>query len=238
MKHFLLALFFWTLVYPVFAKDVLTSEDEKLYRNIFEVQSKEDWKKADKYIAQLKDKSLMGHVLAQRYFSKTWKTKAKEIEAWMKKYSDHPQANHMYNLGIKKKAKLPQKQPVPLYGGRAGTCSAVYRAEPTDSIEHLSFSYLSGDRRKKAKKTMRQIVRYIKAGRTLNARQLIESKDAKTLFNQRDHDAARVALAFSYFLDGMDNKVFEMAQKAVARSGDSLPWTLDFGLVCLAFWKN
>lgn len=236
MKHFLLALFFWTLVYPVFAKDVLTSEDEKLYRNIFEVQSKEDWKKADKYIAQLKDKSLMGHVLAQRYFSKTWKTKAKEIEAWMKKYSDHPQANHMYNLGIKKKAKLPQKQPVPLYGGRAGTCSAVYRAEPTDSIEHLSFSYLSGDRRKKAKKTMRQIVRYIKAGRTLNARQLIESKDAKTLFNQRDHDAARVALAFSYFLDGMDNKVFEMAQKAVARSGDSLPlghWTLG-----LSAWRS
>ncbi|MBO5997670.1 MAG: hypothetical protein J6P93_04010, partial [Alphaproteobacteria bacterium] len=214
MKRFLFVLFFRTLVCPVWAKDVLTSSDEKLYRDIFEVQKKEDWKKADKYIAKLNDKILMGHVLAQRYFSKTWVTKAKEIESWMKKYSDHPQASRMYNLGVKKKAKLPEKQPIPLYGGRAGTCSAVYRAEPTDSIENLSFSYLSGDRRKKAKKTMRQIVKYIKAGRTLNARQLIEGKDAKNLFNQRDHDAARIALAFSYFLDGMDNKVFEMAEKA------------------------
>ena len=235
MKHFLFSLFFLLLVHPVFAQDVLTSSDEKLYRNIFEVQQKEDWKKADKYIAQLKNKLLMGHVLAQRYFSKTWTTKAKEIESWMKKYSDHPQANRMYSLGVKKKAKLPQKQPVPLYGGRAGTCSFVYRAEPTDSIENLSFSYLSGDRRKKAKKTMRQIVKYIKAGRTLNARQVIEGNDAKVLFNQRDHDAARIALAFSYFLDGLDNKVFDMAEKAVARSGDKLPlghWTLG-----LAAWR-
>lgn len=236
MKRFLLILSFCAVIYPVFAKDVLTSSDEKLYRNIFEVQAKEDWKKADKYIAGLKDKSLMGHVLAQRYFSKTWATKAKEIEAWMRLYSDHPQALRMYNLGVKKKAKIPSKAPIPLYGGRAGTCSAVYRAEPINSIEYLSFSYLSGERQKKAKKTMRQIVKYLKAGRTLNARQLIEGKDAKNLFNQRDHDAARIALAFSYFLDGLDDKVFDMSEKAVARSGDKLPlghWTLG-----LSAWRS
>ena len=228
-RIFAFILFLSVLVCPAYGEGVLSSSDAELYEKIFALQKKEDWTTADKKIAKLSDPLLMGHVLAGRYFSKTWRTKAKEIEAWMKKYSDHPEASRMYSLGVKKKAKLPKKQPTPLYGGRAGTCSFVYRAEPINSIENLSFSYLSGDKRKKAQKTMKQIVRYIKAGRTLNAKQLIEGSDAKQLFNVRDHDAARIALAFSYFLDGMDDKVFEMGQKAVARSGDKLPlghWTL------------
>ena len=231
MKHFFLFLwvFFVFSIGSVFAVEVLSASDENLYKKIFATQEKEDWSTADKYIPQLKDKSLMGYVLSQRYFSRTWRTKAKEIENWLNKYSDHPQAVRIYALGQKKKAKLPKRQPKPLYGSRAGTCSFIYRAEPIDSIEELSFSYLSLERRKKAKKIMNQIVRYIKTGRTLNARQLIDGKDAKVLFNQKDHDAARIALAFSYFLDGMDDKVFQTAQKAVERSGDKLPlghWTL------------
>ncbi len=235
MKRLIFCLFFFFAL-PCWGQDVLSPNDEALYKKIFTTQETEDWKTADKYISQLKDKSLMGHVLAARYFSKTWRTTSKEIEAWMKKYSDHPQAERMYTLGQKKGAKLPKKRPTPLYGGRAGTCSFIYRTEPINSIENLSFSYLSKDRRKTAQKTMNQIVKYIKSGRTLNARQLIEGKDAKVLFNQRDHDAARIALAFSYFLDGMDERVFEMADKAVARSGDKLPlghWTLG-----LSAWRQ
>jgi len=223
-------------IVPSYATSVLSDSDVDLYQQIFELQEKENWKKADKKISQLTDKSLMGYILAQRYFSKTWITKKKEIENWMKLYSDHPQAVRMYALGQKKGAKLPRKKPTPLYGGRAGTCSFIARKEPIDSIENLTFSYLSLDRRKKAKKIMNQIVRYIKAGRTLNARQLIDGADAKVLFNQKDHDAARIALAFSYFLDGMDERVFQTAQKAVERSGDKLPlghWTLG-----LSAWRK
>lgn len=208
---------------------VLSEADEQVYRRIFTAQEKEDWQTADKYIKKLTDTSLMGHVLAQRYFSKTWRTKSAEIEAWFKKYADYPEASRMYSLGQKKKAKLPKQQPTPLYGGKSGTCSAIYRAEPINSIESLNFSYLSKDKRKQAQKLMRQIVRYIKAGRTLNAKQVIDSPEAKVLFSAKDHDAARIALSFSYFLDGMDNRVFEMGQKAVARSGHRLPlghWTL------------
>ena len=77
MKKLFLVLFFWLVFFPAFSQDVLSSADEELYREIFKTQQKEDWKTADKYIAQVKDKSLMGHVLAQRYFSKNWTTKAK-----------------------------------------------------------------------------------------------------------------------------------------------------------------
>ena len=186
---------------------VLTLSDQSLYQEIFKLQKKERWKEADKKIAQLQDKLLMGHVLANRYFSVTYRTKASEIEKWFKLYGDHPQAIRMYALGQKKNAKLPRKKPKPLFGNSSGTCSVVFRSEPIDSIEYLSFSYLGGERRKTAQKTMRQIVKHIKAGQTLNAKRLIYSKEAKNLFNKRDHDAAHIALAFSYFLDGMDDRV-------------------------------
>ena len=239
MKKFFLLLLGILWILPAWADtsvSVLSPQDKNLYLEIFEKQEKEDWKAADKLIKKLKDTRLMGYVLADRYFSKTWVTKASEIEAWFKKYSDHPQALRMYALGEKKKARLSQKKPVPVYGNRSGTCTYVHRPEPIDGLIGLSFSYLSADRRKQAKKIMSQIVRYLKAGRTLNARQLIDGPDAKVLFGQKDHDAARIALAFSYFLDGMDDRVVQTAQKAVERSGDQLPlghWTLG-----LSYWRQ
>ncbi len=215
---------------------VLTLSDQELYQNIFALQEKERWSDADKKIAALQNKSLMGHVLADRYFSATYRTKASEIEKWFKSYADHPQAIRMYTLGQKKKAKLPKRKPKPIYGSSSGTCSVVFRTEPIDSIENLSFSYLGGERRQTARKTMRQIAKYIKAGRTLNAKQLIQGKEAKNLFNERDHDAAHIALAFSYFLDGMDDLVIKQAVPAVQRSGHLLPlghWTLG-----LSYWRK
>ena len=106
---------------------ILSENDANLYQQIFKLQDKEDWKNADKKIAKIKDKSLMGYVLSQRYFSRTWVTTKKEIESWFQKYADHPQAVRMYKLGEKKKAKLPKKAPPPLDGGAVGTCSTIYR---------------------------------------------------------------------------------------------------------------
>ncbi len=231
MRKIIFLFFFLLMATSVFAKNtpVLMLADEQLYQEIFELQNAERWKDADKKIAKLQDKNLMGHVLAQRYFSKTWKTSSQEIEKWFKKYADHPQAIKMYSLGQKKNAKLPDQKPIPVFGNRSGACSIIFRAEPIDSIKDLSFSYLSKDRRKRAQKTMNQIYKYIKSGKTLMARQLIDGQDAKELFNKKDHDSAKIALAFFYFLDGMDDKVLELITPAVIRSGKDLPlghWTL------------
>ena len=86
MLKFILVLFFALFSTTVNAQkmSVLSAADEALYKQIFELQQKENWKEADKKIAKLKDKSLMGYVLSDRYFSKTWKTTPKEIENWFK----------------------------------------------------------------------------------------------------------------------------------------------------------
>ena len=212
---------------------VLSEADEKAYRRIFFLQERERWQEADAQIKKLNNKILMGHVLAQRYLdSVTYKTKAKEIEAWFQKYGTQTEAARMYNLGKIKKASLKKRRPKPMYGAGTGACATYVRDEPVDSIRNLSFSYLSTDRRKKAKKVMNGIYRALLNGKTLTAKNLILGEDAKNLFNAKDHDAAKIALGFSYFIDGRDDLALEMLVPAVKRSGDRLPlghWTL--GLV-------
>ena len=51
--------------------EILRHEDVDLYRQIFNVQEDGQWKQADRLIKQLKDRELMGHVMAQRYLHPT-----------------------------------------------------------------------------------------------------------------------------------------------------------------------
>ena len=83
------------LVFP----KILVHADVDLYRQIFTVQEDGDWKTADRLIARLEDRVLMGHVLAQRYLHPTkYRSKYKELKAWMAQYADHPDAARLYKL--------------------------------------------------------------------------------------------------------------------------------------------
>src|SRR3546814_8059183 len=50
---------------------VLTPHDADLYRRIFVLQEDGRWPQADRLIAGLSDKRLLGHLLAQRYLHPT-----------------------------------------------------------------------------------------------------------------------------------------------------------------------
>ena len=100
---------------------VLSDEDVALYRRIFALQVGGQWKAADRLVAKLTDRLLMGHVLAQRYLHRTkYRTRYKELKAWLAKYADHPDAGRLYKLALKRKPKnwLRPKAPVRgyLYG--------------------------------------------------------------------------------------------------------------------------
>ncbi len=231
---FLTALFcfipFWIMGQTLSDQDVLT------YQNIFKAQKVEDWTSADKYIKQLKNKTLMCDVLYDRYLSKTYRTKGEEIQNWLKDCPQHPNADVIYQLGKQKKVKLTAKKPKSLFGTGSGSCTFIYREEPIDLLYGREFKYLSVPRRQKAKSIMEKIIKYLKSGQTLWVRQLVDGKDAKNLFNIPDHDAAKIALAFSYFLDGMDDKAIEYALPATKRSGNLYPlgnWVLG-----LAYWRK
>ena len=78
---------------------VLSAADAARYARVFELQETGEWKSADAIIARIRDRRLMGHVLAQRYLHPTlYRSRFSELRAWMAAYADHPQARRIHRL--------------------------------------------------------------------------------------------------------------------------------------------
>ena len=95
----------------VFAKEntldkenLLSSNDIKIYKQIFSIQSKSilnkrncncsiEWKKVDKLIKKINNKILLGTVYSERYLHPTgWRSSYRDLKLWLDKYNDHPDA--------------------------------------------------------------------------------------------------------------------------------------------------
>ncbi len=89
----------------------LDAIDADRYRQIFNLQSRGDFRGADALVADLTDQSLLGQVLADRYLSRGYKSSAKELSDWMRQYSALPDANQIFALAQHKGAtKLAKPQ--------------------------------------------------------------------------------------------------------------------------------
>ena len=94
-------------VTEVLLPEVINSQDAESYQRIFELQEGGHWDKANKIIMGLHDQILMGHVLAQRYLHPNkYRSKYKELKDWMARFADHPDANRLYKLALKRKPFL------------------------------------------------------------------------------------------------------------------------------------
>lgn len=69
-----------------------------LYRDIFRTQAAGSFAEAEQLIADITDRSLMGHVLAQRYLHVSYKASFQELADWLTHYGDHPQADRIARL--------------------------------------------------------------------------------------------------------------------------------------------
>lgn len=214
----------------------LSDTDIANYNKIFALQKKERWLDADKVIAKLDDKVLLGYVLGQRYLeSATWKTKSAEAKEWLGKYSDLPFAGKIYDLGKKKGATFKIKRPKDIDNIPAGSCSLFTLENPIDLLRSFRFNYLPKEKRVGANKLMNRIIGSINRGKTLTAYNYITSKEAAELFRTTEIDTAKTALAFLYFTDLMDERALEVISPAVARSGKQVPmanWVM--GLI---YWR-
>ena len=80
---------------------VLGTLDASRYAAIFALQGEGNWKAADAQIELLKDKTLLGTVLAQRYLDGRYKTSFDEARAWLEQYADLPDARAVWTLARK-----------------------------------------------------------------------------------------------------------------------------------------
>lgn len=82
----------------------LSPEDAERYRAIFRLQDAADWAAADREIAALSDRRLLGHVLAERYLHPdAYRSSWRELADWLDRYADHPQAPVIHRLAQKRR---------------------------------------------------------------------------------------------------------------------------------------
>jgi soluble lytic murein transglycosylase-like protein len=79
---------------------VLDTAQRDQYRRIFQAQAAGQFAQADAEIAQLKDKTLLGYVGAQRLLNPGRTASYAELAAWLQDYNDHPDAPAIYRLAL------------------------------------------------------------------------------------------------------------------------------------------
>ena len=219
--------------YHLFGKDVQTkvqkvvqvsNSDLRLYRKIFRNIEKENINLAQKQLEDIDNSVLMGHVLAQIYLSKTYKSSPTELKRWLDKYQDFPQARAVYNLAVAKAGRQNVKNP---WGEKYPLIYSPY------SWFNNQYEHLSEENRKYVRRQVSDFRRYINKGKTKAARSILENHKFRMTIPDKEYDAMSVTLAMIYLFDNEDKLAWQWTQKAANRSHDSLAYW--FG--GLAAWR-
>ena len=193
----------------------LSDEDAARYAHIFAFQDVGQFLKANTEIGKLSDFTLMGHVLSQRYNSPAYKTTYKELADWMKRYADHPGAQKIYDLAVKKK---PATGAGSLVTPRTG--KGVYSMHDFD-VGQLAQPYIrSGEQTPKQKDVIRAIGKSVGGSPSSALARLEREKDT---LKATQYDSLRADIAASYFYNGKVDKAYELAVQSAGRSGKDVP---------------
>lgn len=192
-----MALFLPTIAIAGDMPDVLGDADASLYSQIFDLQSREKIDAAMRLESQLEDNLLMGEVLYQRYTSKTYHTKSKEVATWQEKYYDTPGAVRMEKLGALKKVRVKKAVVPRMITGRESI--------ETAQSETWTAKKYSGAIDKKITKFKSAI----RGGSTRTARNILEDAKFRRGLTASDYGRLAGRLAYIYYTNGE----FELAKK-------------------------
>ena len=201
---------------------ILSTDDLERYQRIFEAQADTDWDAADREIKGLKDRLLLGHVLQQRYLHPTaYISSFAELSAWMKQYRDHPGAENIYGLAMRKKGRKQKAPPSPLgvdlgdYGGDPGLVATTRRQpRPRDrDPEHArAIARAAG-----------QFGALLRRDRLKEAEAFLQQPEIRSIASASEYDDWRQRLAWLYVLEGDDEKALSLAAPAAKRSRVRVP---------------
>lgn len=183
---------------------VLSSSDVARYEHIFSVQQLGHWQDADRDIARLGDKLLLGSVLAQRYRSNAYHASYSELAQWLERYADQPDAKAIYALALNRHSKGVPLPPKP--SAAPTLLSSVedlgIEPHPTDLsfARHDRKSLMPAEERRAA--ALRDEIRNIATDEPRKAELLLAGSEAKALIDTSTRDQLRAAIAAGYLARG------------------------------------
>jgi peptidoglycan lytic transglycosylase len=197
---------------------VLKPADAALYRQIFELQDHARWKEADKLIAKLSDRLLLGHVYFERYMqSNTYRATYKELSSWMSEFRDQPGADQVYKLALRRHPKGTRQPATP-------DLPAAATQRPNDPYAgRTTFHALSAWQQRYVRQTQRHVRIYVHHGQPARALALINSPKSQHAFDTVSLDESRAHIASGYYHAGDNRRALELGGPAANRSGKQIP---------------
>jgi len=189
---------------------VLAPSEAQRYRHIFGLQGIGQWAAADREIAALKDKLLLGAVEAQRYLHPHWRPRYAELSRWLAQHADEPNARAIYALAQKHQpagAATPAKPIVAALvlrdlGDETSGVPAAAAPAPRKSLTALE--------RRRAD-ILQEEIRGLAFADPRRAERALDGAEAKRLLDADDADELRTIVAEGYLAAGQ-------AQQALALS--------------------
>jgi soluble lytic murein transglycosylase-like protein len=149
---------------PLFkqARYGLADGDIERYRQIFDAVDRGDWELVDALKEGVRDRRLIGHVLAARYSASDANPSFADLRGWLDLYGDLPEADDIYRLA---RTQQPRGASIVLPGPRGGL-AAVAAANPgsigatepkTTAAERAASRFFSADDRGALAESVRAI---------------------------------------------------------------------------------
>lgn len=104
---------------------VLSPEDATLYRTAYSQIDAGQYDEAEATLAQVTDKSLVGHAEYRKLFSGGYTATYDELVAWVNQYGDQPMAMKVWNLAKRKKPDGAPDPAFPSLMGKPGVTAAA-----------------------------------------------------------------------------------------------------------------
>ena len=205
----------------IFSSKILSEEDVHNYQQAYLFQEQCKWKSANRYILKIQNKSLLGHIYAQKFLHPNcYKSKYLELYYWLKKYNDHPQAKRIYKLAIRRMPpgyKSPTKPALPI-----GIESE--KVEVVKKNKYKSSNKLSSGQRAEKKKLINGIKSRVNRGWPTGALELLSQRDVNLLLDQVEIDQQKELIAKGYFLADKNKLAIKYASEALVNSAQYVPY--------------
>jgi soluble lytic murein transglycosylase len=190
---------------------VLSGADITRYRHIFAAQQSGHWQEADREIAGLRDKLLLGEVLSQRYRAPGYPASYAELLSWLQHYGDQPDAKAIYALAMKRHpadAALPPHPSVSAVNIDFQDDRDLSPVPTVSTGKQLQALLPAVAHRAEA---LEQQINDLAAKDPRRAELLLAGKEAKLLIDSDTRDDLRAAIAEGYLAQGEPQAALTMS---------------------------
>jgi soluble lytic murein transglycosylase len=189
---------------------VLAPSEAQRYRHIFGLQGTGQWAAADREIALLTDKLLLGAVEAQRFLHPHRRPHYAELSRWLAEHTDEPSARAIYALALRHQPAGDAAPAKPIAAPLvARDLADEISGAPAADAPAASKSLTALERRRAD--ILQAEIRALAFADPRRAERVLDSAEAKRLLDDDDADALRTVVAAGYLAAGQ-------AQQALALS--------------------